>query len=203
MACLLTQDEIQDTIRFHGHSCPGLAIGLRAAELARRRWPNASDAELVSVVETDMCGVDAIQFILGCTFGKGNLIHKDYGKMAFRFYYRPTGEGFRVLLNPEIRADLDEEIGALNTKITAGTADESDKERSALLQREMNERFMEVDLEEMFFVSELEPAPPRAAAILKSMVCETCGEKTMESRTRRFAGRTLCIPCFQNVEQKI
>jgi len=25
----------------------------------------------------------------------------------------------------------------------------------------------------------------------------------MESRTRRFVGRTLCIPCFLKIEQKI
>ena len=42
-----------------------------------------------------------------------------------------------------------------------------------------------------------------AARILASLVCEACGESTMESRTRRFAGKTLCQPCFDRVEQKI
>ena len=27
--------------------------------------------------------------------------------------------------------------------------------------------------------------------------CDECGEMTMETRTRRFQGRTLCIPCFE------
>jgi len=44
---------------------------------------------------------------------------------------------------------------------------------------------------------------PRGARILASLVCEACGEATMESRTRRYAGQTLCQPCFNNVEQKV
>ena len=71
---------IEETIRFHGHSCPGLALGIRAAEVALKESERASDEEVVAVVETDMCGVDAIQYLTGCTFGKGNLIHLDYGK---------------------------------------------------------------------------------------------------------------------------
>jgi formylmethanofuran dehydrogenase subunit E len=43
----------------------------------------SQDEELVAVVETDRCGVDAIQFLIGRTFGKDNLIHMEYGKNAF------------------------------------------------------------------------------------------------------------------------
>ncbi len=40
---------------FHGHMCPGLAIGVRAAELALHEiGPHAQDEEVVAVVETDM-----------------------------------------------------------------------------------------------------------------------------------------------------
>jgi formylmethanofuran dehydrogenase subunit E len=44
---------------------------------------------------------------------------------------------------------------------------------------------------------------PRPARILTSHACEQCGEMTMESRTRRLGGQTLCIPCFADQEQKI
>ncbi|MDQ3401020.1 MAG: TraR/DksA C4-type zinc finger protein, partial [Chloroflexota bacterium] len=33
-----------------------------------------------------------------------------------------------------------------------------------------------------------------------SLTCEDCDESTMETRTRRFGGRTLCIPCFERAE---
>lgn len=90
MSCTFSNDLIEKTISFHGHSCPGLAIGIRAAELALREL--GSRENLVAVVETDMCGVDAIQFLTGCTYGKGNLIHKDHGKMAFSFNDRTDGD---------------------------------------------------------------------------------------------------------------
>ena len=96
MSCALDKKLIDETIEFHGHNCPGLAIGIRAAELARLKLGIDQTANTVCVTETDMCGVDAIQFLTGCTFGKGNLIHKDYGKSAFTFFNRDTGSGFRA-----------------------------------------------------------------------------------------------------------
>ena len=40
---------------------------------------HAADEEIVAIVENDACGVDALQCVTGCTFGKGNLIFRDYG----------------------------------------------------------------------------------------------------------------------------
>ncbi len=79
------QKDWEDCIAFHGHECPGLAIGFRMAHAARTRLGiiSAHDEELVCVTENDACGVDAIQFLLSCTLGKGNLIFRDRGKHAF------------------------------------------------------------------------------------------------------------------------
>jgi len=66
----------------------------------------------------------------------------------------------------------------------------------------MKERVMSSNLDELFEVMEPNEVMPRSARILSSLVCEACGEMTMESRTRRFAGKTLCQPCFDKVEQK-
>jgi formylmethanofuran dehydrogenase subunit E len=44
---------------------------------------------------------------------------------------------------------------------------------------------------------------PQKARILESLICEACGEQTMESRTRRFLGKTLCIPCFEAREMNM
>ncbi len=65
------RDKIDNVVRFHGHMCPGLAIGIRAAEIALREiGPHAEDEEVIAIVETDMCAVDAIQYLVGCTFGR-------------------------------------------------------------------------------------------------------------------------------------
>jgi formylmethanofuran dehydrogenase subunit E len=202
MGCFIEKDLIDKTIAFHGHSCPGLAIGIRAAELALKRLGYAEGKDLVAVVETDMCGVDAIQFLTGCTFGKGNLIHKDYGKMAFSFYDRSKDMGFRVLLRPDISGDLGPELRSLTRKVEDGTANEEEHARLKNLRGELQERYMNVDLEEMFIVTEPFSPVPKPGRILQSLRCEACGEMTMESRTRRFGGKTLCLPCFEKTEQK-
>ncbi len=65
-------ETVEEIVRFHGHMWPGLAMGIRAAEVALCEiGPRSSDEELVTLTETDMCAVDAIQYLTGCTFGKG------------------------------------------------------------------------------------------------------------------------------------
>jgi len=75
-------DDLREAIQFHGHHCPGLALAYRVAKAALREFGagRPQDEELVAVVENDSCAADAIQFITGCTFGKGNLIFHDFGK---------------------------------------------------------------------------------------------------------------------------
>jgi len=203
MPCTIPSETLARVAQFHGHVCPGLTIGIRAAEYALAHFGHASDCDLVCVTEADMCGVDAIQFLTGCTFGKGNLIHKDYGKIAFSFFRRNDGVGARLLLRPDAGGAIDVELGPLMHKLSDGTASEADKTRANELREQMRLRYLAIEPEAMFDIRPLHMGAPRPAKILDSLVCEACGERTMESRTRRFAGQTLCIPCFLEREQKI
>ena len=60
---------LEQAIAFHGHFCPGLTIGFRAALIGMRKLgvQRAYDEELVAIAETDACGVDAVQVLTGCT----------------------------------------------------------------------------------------------------------------------------------------
>ena len=203
MSSQLSQETIDRVIDFHGHSCPGLSIGIRASEVARRELGDLPDARMVCVTETDMCGVDAIQYLTGCTFGKGNLIHRDHGKMAFTFYDRESGQGVRCLLKPAARGDASEELSELSRKIADGTAGQEEEQRVEALRQKMLARIMAADLDALFEIMAPLEKMPRKARVLESLTCEECGEATMESRTRRFSGKTLCQPCFDKVEQKV
>ena len=182
MSCQLSGETLQKLIGFHGHNCPGLTIGIRAAEYALNEFKDTDKSDLLCITETDMCGVDAIQFLTGCTFGKGNLLHVDYGKAAFSFYDLNSGKAVRFLLRPEAKRDK--------------KGDKPDRE-------ELQQLLMDKPLEEIFELTPVDGRAPRRARILESICCENCSEETMESRTRRFDGKTLCIPCFLKVEQKI
>lgn len=202
MACCFSKQRIEDVISFHGHSCPGLAIGIRASELAMRELGNIESHQMVAVSETDMCGVDAIQFLTGCTYGKGNFIHRDYGKMAFSFFDRVSGHGIRALLKPEARAGAGKQLDALMVGNEHSMSD-AHRQRIVQLKLELQQQIMNLTLDELFEVTPLNAGMPRPAQIMKSIVCEHCGESVMESRIRRFSGKFLCIPCFATMEQKL
>ncbi len=200
---LLTEDTIRQTVAFHGHMCPGLAIGMRAAELALRDiGPHAHDEEVVALVETDMCGVDAIQFLTGCTFGKGNLIHLDYGKNAFTFYRRSDGKGIRIVTRPEALGSPDPEWKALRDRMGEGDLTAEERQRFRELHEALSRQILDTPLDELFELQEPQGKVPHHARVVDSLTCESCGERVMETRTRRFAGKTLCIPCFKHLEQR-
>lgn len=195
----LSPDQIQAAIAFHGHWCPGLAIGLRAAELAIQEVGTATDEDVVCVAETDMCAVDGIQALTGCTLGKGNLLLRDLGKVAFSFWRRRDGKGVRLRLRPEAMQDPDPALEALRHKRHSGGAlTPAEEERLAASRNDTAERLMSASLGSLFEVQEArEPLPGRAPR-LQSLPCALCGEPTMETCTRRHLGRTLCIACFES-----
>ena len=203
MACSLSDEQIERTISFHGHTCPGIMIGIRAGELALKEFGEKAAADLVAVVETDMCGVDAIQVLTGCTFGKGNLIHRDYGKMAFNFYDRNTGKGIRALLNHDMRSEQEKKLLEELKTLHHETLGDDELVMSDEFRYRLREFYLQADLDEMFILMEPKLPMPRPAKVMASLKCAGCGEMIMESRARLYGGEILCIPCFKQVEQKI
>ena len=146
--------------------------------------------------------MDAIQTLTGCTFGKGNLIHRDYGKNAFTFYNRKTNEGFRAVLRPALLDNDRDERSNLSRRISAGKASPGQEKRMAELKEKLRKRAMNADIEELFSITRIKSAAPRPARILEGRMCENCKEMAMESRIRLLGGQTFCIPCFEKFEQK-
>lgn len=165
-----------EIISFHGHQCPGLAIGYRLATAAMSalQVTRSEDEELVAIVENDACGVDALQCVTGCTFGKGNLIFKDYGKQVYTLYSRKGGRGVRVSYHDE------------------GVPDEFREERGK------REKFiLEAAQDAIISVTNVQLDEPAVARKRNSIICAVCGEPVMETRTRRIAEGISCIPCAE------
>lgn len=196
-------DVVQKARDFHGHLCPGLTIGIRAAQIALREiGPHSGDEEVVAIVETDMCAVDAIQLVTGCTFGKGNLFHQDYGKNAYTFIRRSDGRAIRIVGRSDGWPPNKPEHQSLGEKIRAGTADEAEHRRYWELHEERAMLVMEMPEAQLFEVRDVRAEVPKRARIHSSVKCDECGESAMETRIRLFGGRNLCIPCFQQVESR-
>jgi formylmethanofuran dehydrogenase subunit E len=198
----LNPELIQQTIAFHGHSCPGLAVGIRAAQWALEEMGKAADEEIVAVVETDMCAVDAIQFLTGCTFGKGNLIFKDFGKNAFTFYRRRDGKSARLMARPDIYGEDGLKLRGFFRKMQEGGLTEEDEKTFQETRERISKGIMESDLDRIFEIKPPTEPAPRKARILNSLICASCNEPVMETRTRRFQEQVLCIPCFEAAERR-
>ncbi len=196
-------ETIQKVRDFHGHLCPGLTMGVRAAAIALREiGPHAADEEVVAIVETDMCAVDAIQALTGCTFGKGNLIHRDHGKNAYTFIRRSDGKAIRIATRTDAWPPDNPERQTLGEKIAAGTASADERQRYWELHAERALAVMTIPEERLFEVREVTVKVPGPARVHTSIRCDACGEMTMETRIRCLDGRNLCIPCFEEVETR-
>ncbi|HET9443116.1 MAG TPA: FmdE family protein [Acidimicrobiales bacterium] len=201
MTLTITPEEVtvDQVVAFHGHQCPGLAIGIQAGRVAWREiGPPAVDEEMVAVVETDLCAVDAIQRMTGCTFAKGNLVFRDWGKVVFTFFGRNCGRAVRVALRPDAFAadPLFVEHQALMAKAHAGEATPEEEARFRELHEIRSRTVLEMAPEVLFRVEEVDEPFPERARLHLSMACADCGESVMETRVRRLGGRDLCIPCF-------
>lgn len=184
----------EETVTFHGHACPGLALGYRVAVAAMDRLcaARAEDEDLVAIVENDACGVDAVQYVCGCTFGKGNLVFRDYGKHVYTVFNRTTGEGVRIYA--EAPESVESGTAVLARK-TARTADEQttlDEGRKCRI-----DWLMSLAEPDLLRIDEVCEPPPAKARIHAANRCPVCGERMMETRCREIGARTLCIPCAQ------
>lgn len=162
----------EDCVRFHGHSCGGLAVGFQAALYAKELLHMASraeDEEIVCITENDACGVDAIQVLLGCTAGKGNLIFDIQGKSAYSFFLRKTGEGIRLVLRPTPELDRQQRLTWL----------------------------MEGDYHNLFDVKPVPCPMPEPARIFTSCTCSLCGERMAENHAHLQNGEIVCDRCWK------
>lgn len=181
-----------ETAAFHGHACPGLALGYRVAVAAMNRLgaTRAEDEDMVAVVENDACSVDAVQFVCGCTFGKGNLVFRDYGKHVYTFFNRATRKGVRIYAEPPEMAESETAVLARKPDRTAdeeASLDEGRKQRIEWL--------LSLPEADLLHITEPREPPPSKARIHASSRCDICGERMMETRKQTVQDMTVCIAC--------
>jgi len=194
----LSSGDFTKCVEFHGHMCPGLAIGFQAARTLMERLGvrRAPDEELLAIVETDACGADAIQVMTGCTFGKGNFIFKSYGKHAFSLMDRKRGKAIRVSLRPEA-FKANPEYFSLSERVQKDEASPRELAQFRKLQQQRTQKILDADIESIFKIEEVFPNIPPKAMIMESEPCDFCGEPTKKDLLRKIDGKKACIPCAQ------
>ncbi|HJJ32990.1 MAG TPA: FmdE family protein [Methanocorpusculum sp.] len=191
----------EDAAAFHGHVCGGLAIGYKAALYAAELLDLSfsPDEEVVCITETDSCAVDAIQTVLGCTAGKGNLIVHRWGKSAFSFYQRDTGRSLRLVLRPDAGEQSDE-MKALRARVFSGAASDEERRRYQTLRQQQVEDILRMPPEALFIVKETELPLPAPAVMQDSAVCSVCGEQAAKGFCSVVEGKYVCRPCAERMK---
>jgi len=100
------QEVIELLGRFHTHLGPYLIIGARMAEVAIEKL-GFSPFKMKAIAYTGTtppisCMIDGIQFISGCTLGKGNIQVKDHGEPKAKFILGNKVLVIRLTKPPEL-----------------------------------------------------------------------------------------------------
>ena len=163
-------------VEFHGHECGGLTIGYKAALYATKllELTFSDDEQVVCISENDACGVDALQVILGCSAGKGNLLFHMRGKSAYSVYNRKTEKSVRLVLKDAPKGMTKAESFAY---------------------------FQNLDPAEMFDVKPTTIQLPEPARMFASYKCDCCGETTGSNWIRLAGDQKLCLDCYQSYDR--
>ena len=168
--------DFEKCVAFHGHVCGGLTIGYKAAQYAIRllNLTFSDDEEVVCIAENDACGVDAIQVMLGCSIGKGNLLFHMRGKQAFSVYNRKTGKAVRLVLKPK---------------------------PEGMTRQESLQYYQSREPEELFDVKPAVITLPEKARLFDSYRCDCCGEVTGTNWIRLAGEKKLCLDCYESYDR--
>ena len=201
---IIKEDEL-DTILdkaavLHGHYCPGLALGVKAAYTAVKNLDVEPEGmeDVLAVMETNNCASDGVQFVTGCTFGNNSLIFRDLGKTAVTLAKR-DGTGIRLVTKPDAGdewSDQFPEYHELFEKVvTNREGTKADHKKFNELAKKVSHYVVNIPAEDLFKIEEVEVDIPEYAPIHDSHICDNCDESVMATRTVEQDDKVLCLEC--------
>jgi formylmethanofuran dehydrogenase subunit E len=193
-------NEYFDTaMKFHGHKCPAMPMGLRAGLAAMKALgvERSKDKELFVEAETGKghaagCFLDGIMTATGCTYGKANIQKLYYSKMAFTLIEAKTGKAIRVSLKPEF----------LEKSLNSSFVQERKKgvppqDIPASITDPLVDRILGLPEADFLNISDVfQKGRKKGKANFEVKRCVQCEEAVFTDRVRIAPdGRMLCIPC--------
>jgi formylmethanofuran dehydrogenase subunit E len=193
-------DEYFDTaLKFHGHKCPAMPMGLRAGLAAMKALgvERSKDKELYVESETGKghaagCFLDGVMTATGCTYGKANIEKLYYSKMAFTLIDTRTGKAVRVSLKPEF---FEKALGSPFVQERKKGVPPQDI--PAAMTDPLVERVLRLPEADFLVISGLfQKDRTKGGANFEVKRCAKCGEAVFTDKLSKAPdGRMLCIPC--------
>ncbi len=196
----MNNDEIFEIgLKFHGHKCPAMPMGLRAGLAAMKALgvERSRDKELFIRSETGKghaagCFLDGLMTATGCTYGKSNIEKLYYNKMAFTLIDQQSGKSVRVSIKPDFFAAA--LASPFIQKRKNGIPPQSIESE---ITDPIVERIMGLNESDFLDIGPIEKVEViKKKGIFKAQPCDKCGELTFVNKLRITEdGTNLCIPC--------
>lgn len=190
----------ESVVKFHGHTCPGLAIGFRVAQIALRElFSNKIPLEKRwAIVESGSCccGIDAVQLLVGCTTGKGNLMVKDWGKEVYIFGISGSREALRVAVKKD--AWPDNTFWESRRRVTAGEAEPTEIDAFYRKRTELANNILGLSEESLCTLSRVKMIFPAKKQDFQLADCPFCGEPVQKRMLVEDNGKMICQSCYEN-----
>jgi formylmethanofuran dehydrogenase subunit E len=138
--------------------------------------------------------------LTGCTFGKGNLVFRDYGKHVYSFVRRADGAGVRIVVRPDYWTERSPEHRALWDKLNAGKATPEERQRFLELQVERFRELLAVPQAGLLSVEPVRLDLPPVTRKAEYVCCARCGELVLSARLQSAGELQVCVPCAQTLE---
>jgi formylmethanofuran dehydrogenase subunit E len=196
-------DELFDmAVKFHGHRCPAMPMGMRAglAGMAKLGVARAPDKELQVIAETGKghaagCFLDGIMAATGCTYGKSNIEKTYWNKMAFTLIDTKNGKAVRVSLKPEFF-----EKALQSPFVQQRKQGVPPQDVPAEILKPLLDRVLALPEEQFLQVSEVFDYPWKGGrACFETVRCSGCGEAVFTNAVREEGGRSLCGGCVKDL----
>ncbi len=193
------QEIFETGLKFHGHKCPAMPMGLRAGLAAMRVLgvERAKDKELVLRSETGKghaagCFLDGLMTATGCTYGKSNIEKLYYYKLAFTLIDTEGGRAVRVSIKPGFLEKALNSPFVQKRKAGVPPQDIEPEITDPLVDRVLGLPESEfLDIGDVYSVE-----TKKGKGIFDAKRCEKCGELTFVNKLRVGTdGKIVCMAC--------
>lgn len=187
----LLAELLLETARRHSHLCPRQVLGVRLAlrglralkladEEAHCRFHNERK-QLLTIAETDGCGLDGIAVATGCEVGRRTLRVLDYGKVAATLVDTHTGTAVRIHPAPGVRSLAQRYVPEARSRWHAYL-----------------EAYQLIPDEELLVTTPVQLTQTLEELLSKPGIratCDCCGEEIINEREVMVEEQTLCRHC--------
>lgn len=189
---------LETGLKFHGHKCPAMPMGLRAGLAAMNALGvgRAQDKELRLISETGEghaagCFLDGLMTATGCTYGKSNIKKLYYNKMAFTLIDAKSGRSVRVSLKPEF---FSKALGS--PFVQQRKAGVPPQDIPAAVAEPLINNILTMPEENFLQIGPVQQVEvPQGKGVFEAQPCAKCGELTFVNKLQDAPEGKVCIPC--------